>query len=120
MPRSSRTSGAEPRERQRAPPLDDQLHDIARQDEHQRGEHREVGGRERVEDELAQEARRKRDDPFAMPISATSTPAAPRCPQDQPRVVAERPPRAHLRLRGSAGPSCTDRGNAGRHDLRHG
>ncbi len=47
--------GAEARERQAAATLDHQLDDVARQDEHQRDEHRQVGRRERVEDDLGQE-----------------------------------------------------------------
>ena len=47
--------GAETRERQRLPPLDDQLHDVARQHEDERDQHRQVGGRQRVEHELAEE-----------------------------------------------------------------
>jgi hypothetical protein len=46
--------GAEARERQRAPALHDELDDVARQDERQRHEDREVGRRQRVEDELGE------------------------------------------------------------------
>ena len=51
--------GAEARERQRAPPLDDQLDDVARQHEHQRDQHRQVGDRQRVEHDLGEEVGRE-------------------------------------------------------------
>ena len=47
--------GAEARERQPAAPLDEELDDVARQHEDERDEHRQVGGGQRVEDDLAQE-----------------------------------------------------------------
>ena len=47
--------GAETRERQPAAALDHQLDDVARQHEDERHEHRQVGGRERVEHDLGQE-----------------------------------------------------------------
>ena len=49
--------GAEPRERQAAAAFDHELDDVAREDEDERDEHRQVGGRERVEDDLGQEVR---------------------------------------------------------------
>ncbi len=48
---------AEPGERQRAPPLDDQLDDVAGEDECERRHHREVGGDERVEHDLGEQLR---------------------------------------------------------------
>ena len=51
--------GAEARERQRLAALDDQLDDVAREHEQERRQHREVGGRERVEHELAEEVGRE-------------------------------------------------------------
>ena len=51
--------GAEPRERQRPPPLDDDLDQVAGQHERQRREHRHVGGDERIEHELGEELGRE-------------------------------------------------------------
>ena len=60
MPSSSATSLARKRANgSAAPPLDDQLDDVARQHEDQRRQHRQVGGRQRVEDELAEEVGRE-------------------------------------------------------------
>ena len=50
---------AEPREGQAAPPFDDKLDDVARQDEHQRDQHREICGRQRVQNEFGQKIRRE-------------------------------------------------------------
>ena len=56
MPSSAQHElGAEPRERQAAAPLDQELDDVARQHEHQRQQHRQVGGRQRVEHDVAEE-----------------------------------------------------------------
>ncbi len=83
--------GAEPRERQRLAPLDNQLDDVARQDEQERREHREVRGRQRVQDELAEEvgreARTARDDDERHERRDEHGDAR----ENQPRVVAERP-----------------------------
>ncbi len=99
MPEQQRHQlGAEARERQAAAPLDDQLDDVAREDEHERDEHREVGGGQRVEDELRGEIRRERGDRLATVRIATS--AADEdgdAGENQPRVVAERTPTARRR-----------------------
>ena len=60
MPSSSSDQlRAEPRERQAVAALDDQLDDVARQYEAEREQHREVGGGQRVENDLGQEVRRQ-------------------------------------------------------------
>ena len=85
--------GAEARERQAAAPFDQQLDDVSRQHEAEREEHREVGNRQRVKQDLGEEVRvevgrtvgerdhrhqrREQDDDPE---------------EDEPRVVAERPP----------------------------
>ena len=56
---SNAASGAKPREWQRAPALDQQLDDVAGQDEHQADEYRQVGDREGVEDDLGEEVGRE-------------------------------------------------------------
>jgi hypothetical protein len=111
--------GAEPRERQRAPLLDDQLDDVARQNEHQRGQHRDIGRRQGVENEFAQEARREARRPARGGQQREQHAQQHHdAGEDQPRVVAERPPRAHLRRPGR--PSRGDRRDGSRHDPRHG
>ena len=83
----------EARERQAAPPLDNQLDDVARQHEREREQHRRVGDGERVEDDLAEEVgielggaigqRDHRDQADQQQDDSG---------EDQPRVVAERTP----------------------------
>ncbi len=59
IPSSTATSLARNlRERQRAPPLDYQLDDVARQHEHERRQHRDVGHRERVQHDFDEEVGR--------------------------------------------------------------
>ena len=82
---------AEARERQAAAPLDQELHDVARQHEHQRQHHRQVGGRQGVEHHLAEEigAELRRligeDDHRGQRAEQEND-----AEEDQPRVVAER------------------------------
>ena len=109
--------GAEARERQAAAPLDDQLDDVARQDEHQREQHREVGGRERVEHDLGEEVRVQlggsirerdhRDEGDEQDRDAE---------EDQPGIVAKGA--AFLRRR--CWPGTLRAGNAGPTDLARG
>ncbi len=78
---------AKPRERQTASPLDHELHDVAREHEDERDEHRQIGGRERVDEEVGVELRR--------PIREADHRHETRdehedAEKDQPRVVAER------------------------------
>ena len=80
--------GAEPRERQRPPPLDDQLQDVARQHEDQREHQRQVGDRHRVEHDLAEQVGR---------AAATSGP---------PATASRRAPRPAGRSRAGSGPGC--------------
>ena len=84
---------AEARERQAAAPLDQQLHDVARQHEHQRQHHRQVGGRQRVEHDLAEEigvelGRLIREDDHRGQRAEQEDDAE----ENQPRVVAKRTP----------------------------
>jgi len=83
----------ESRERQPAPPLDEQLDDVARQHEAERHQHRDVGDRERIEHDFAQDVRIQmgravgqaddRDEAAEEQDDAS---------EDQARIVAERPP----------------------------
>ena len=94
---------AEPGERQRAAPLHDQLDDVAREDEDQRRQHRQVGRRQRVEDDLTEEIGREprravgdgRDGDEDRDERGDAG-------QNEPGVVAKRPPaRRRTRRRGS-------------------
>src|SRR5580765_6151155 len=110
--------GTEARERQRLPPFDDQLHDVARQYEDERDQHRQIGGRERVEYELAEEIRREprgaagdgqQRDQDADKNGDTG--------ENQPRVVPEGTARRLRRPRGATGASRRDRRHGGWHGL---
>ena len=108
MPSSSATSLARNRANgSAAAPLDDQLDDVARQHEHERDEHREVGGRERVEDELGQEVRRERGERLATRQNRDEhADEHGDAGENQPRVVAERT--AAARRRAAAPERWTD------------
>ena len=107
--------GAEAAERQAAAAFDHRLDDVARQHEHQRDQHRDVGGGERDQDDFGQEVRRQRGGAIGEPDDA-----AERGEQDddagknQRRVVAERPPgrrvdrRPDVRRRAVPAASCLD------------
>ena len=85
--------GPEPRERQPAPALDHELHDVAREHEDQRHEHRQVGRRERVEHDLGQEVRVELGRAVGQTTIATRRDEDDNAEEDQARVVAERTPR---------------------------
>ena len=70
------------RERQAAPPLDHHLEDVPREHEHQREDHREVGGRQRVEHELGEEVRAR------AATSAIRTRASPPAPPTSRAMLA--------------------------------
>ena len=101
--------GAEARERQRLPPLHDELDDVARQHEDQRDEHRQVGSGERVEHELAEkirrETRRASGDHQQRDQHADEDADAG---EDEARVVPERTARGLRRRPGATGASRRD------------
>ena len=83
---------AEARERQAAAPFDQQLDDVARQHEAEREQHRQIGDRQRVEQDLGQEVRVE----IGRPVGERDHGHQRReqdddAEQDQARVVAERP-----------------------------
>ena len=99
--------GAEARERQAAPPLDNQLDDVARQHEHEHDEHRQIRGRDRVEDDFAQEVRvelgrtvRERHHRHQRRQQQ------PDAEQYEPGIVAEGAPLGGVRRTGRASPSA--------------
>ena len=84
--------GAEPRERQAAAALDHELDDVAREDEDERDEHRQVGGRERVEHDLGQEIRVELGRAVGEPDHRHERrDEDENAEENEPRVVAKRP-----------------------------
>ncbi len=108
--------GPEPGKRQAPPPLDDQLDDVAREDEHQRREHRQVGDRQRIEDDLAEEVggrprrpvRHGEDHEEHRHEGGDSG-------EDQPRIVAKRTADRQPPRRWPLGPGRRDRRDGGWH-----
>ena len=90
--------GAEAAERQAAPPFHHRLDDVARQHEHQRQQHRDVGRRERDQHDFGQEVRRQRGRAIGQPDDAAERGEQDDdAGEDQRRVVAKRPPRRRRR-----------------------
>ena len=84
--------GAEPRERQAAAALDHELDDVAREDEDERHEHRQVGGGERVEHDLGQEVGVELGRAVGEPDHRHERGDEDEdAEEDEPRVVAKRP-----------------------------
>ena len=108
--------GAEPRERQAAAAFDDDLDDVACEHEDERREHREVGGGERVEDELGQEIGREARRPVGQRQNGDeSHDQDHHRRQDERRVVAEASLFGRRHGRRPRGPSRRDGSDRCRH-----
>ena len=84
--------GAEAREREPAAPFNNQLDDIARQDEDERQQHREIGGRQRVENDLGEEVRVQLGGAIGQRDHRHEGDEQRRhAEQDEPRVIAKWP-----------------------------
>ncbi len=85
--------GPKTRERQASPPLHHHFDDVARQHEDERQQHREVGRRQGVKDELGQEVRRETGRAIGERENADERRRKnDDGDEDQPGVVAERAP----------------------------
>src|SRR5262249_50329587 len=87
----------------------DDLDNVPRQHEHQRGEHRQVGGGEAVEDEFAEEVRREARGAADREQRREDDDQRDDADENQPRIVAERPARRRRRRSGPGLPSRLDR-----------
>ena len=85
--------GSEARERQSLAALDDQLDDVARQNEREAEQHREVGCPQRVQHELGEKVRREAGRSVGQQHDADQgRHQQQHARENEPRIVAKRPP----------------------------